>query len=604
MTSARLRILATTDLHAHALGWDYLRDEPRSDIGLASLLPLIAEARAGCPDTLLFDNGDFLQGSQLGDWAASTGKGVHPMIAAMNVVGYDAATLGNHEISHGLALLRSALDDAVFPVVSANLRIEGMEGLRTGTILMRRLTGSDGRRHPIRIGVTGIAPQQTAIWEASNHQGRLSATCPVDAAKATVTELRSRGADIVILLAHTGIGTSTSGSENLAVPLADDAGADVLVLGHTHLTYPDGQHTLSRPAVMPGSFGSHLGCIDLSLDLIDGVWTVGAAAAKLIRPPSGTARAGEVWAIATATLTAHEATRAWLRQPVGDCQAPLHAHFARIAPSNLIRLVAAAQVDHVRTALGTDRIAGRPVLGAAAPFRTGTRGALGGCTDIPAGRMLMRHIGDIYPHPNSIVALEVTGAELADWLERAVIQFNTLGSDDPDRDILRPDCPTFDFDLVDGLSYEIDLTVPPRFDLQGNLIDAAARRVRGLRLDGRSVAASDRLIIATNSHRASGSGGFPACRGDRIILDDGVCARTVLAEFIGSGGADRSLAGMAVRQGPALNDSWHFAHHPGLAAAFEVAAEAEAHLQDIAHLRPESLPGGETGTSRRFRLWL
>jgi len=586
VTSARLRILATTDLHAHALGWDYFRDEPVQGRGLAALVPLIVQARADCPDCILVDNGDILQGSPLGDWTAEAGRGPHPMIVAMNALGYDAVTIGNHEFSHGLDLLSDALADARFPVVSANVAIAGCDRLRRDTILTRTLAGADGTARAIRIGVTGTAPSQTAIWEARNMDGRVTLGDPVTAARDAVHRLRADGADIVILLAHTGLGDG-SGTENVGIALAETAGADALILGHAHQTYSGGTPALAVPAVMAGCFGSHLGCIDLDLQLGPAGWKVTGARSQVI--PSGHPAPPE--ALPPATVAAHEATRAWLHQPAGHVDRPLRAHFARIAPCDLIRFVASAQVDHVRTVLSEGQIDGRPVLATAAPFRIGSRGAAGGCSDVPAGPLMLRHVNDLYPHPNTLVALSVTGQDIGDWLERAAVQFTTLCAGQQDLPILRADCPAFDFDLIDDLSFRIDPTAPPRFDQRGTLVDGAAHRIGDIRHRGRPVDADDRFILVTNSYRASGSGGFPACRGDRILLDEATPLRRVLQDFLGKGASWQ-------RQ-----ESWCFASL-GLSALFEAPSDAASYVDDIGHLRPELLASDDPDGPCRFRLWL
>lgn len=589
MTSARLRILATTDLHAHALGWDYFRDEARHDIGLASLVPLIRRARRECPDTLLLDNGDFLQGSPLGDWTVECGRGGHPMIAMMNALGYDAATLGNHEFSHGLDLLQDALSQAQFAVVSANMTVAGLAGLQRDVLLVRQVGLAGGGTHPLCIGVTGTAPPQTTTWEARNLQGRLTATDTLDAARAAVASLRARGADIVVLLAHTGIGDAEPGSDDMAVPLAEQAGADVLILGHAHQTYPEGAPTLPVPAVMPGCFGSHLGCIDLELDHGPDGWALRRATPHLLRPDAD--RPAPADSAPRATLDAHDAARAWLRQPVGQCDRPLRGHFARIAPCDMIHLIAAAQADHVQRSLSEAEIDGRPVLAAAAPFRIGTRSAAGGCSDIPAGPLTLRQVNDLYPHPNTIVALAVTGAEIADWLERAAIQFTLLDPNKTDQPLLRTDTPAFDFDMIDGLSFRIDPTAAPRFDHRGTLVAPTSRRIGHLFHRGMAVRESDRFILATNSYRAAGSGGFPACRADRILLDDGASARKVLAAFVASGRPWRP------------QDSWHLAPL-GLSVLFDASAGAERYLSDIDHLQPRLVSAPDGSGPHRFRLRL
>src|SRR5947209_19570780 len=100
-------------MHAHVAPYDYYRDAPDETTGLAKAATLIAQARGEAANALLFDNGDLIQGSPLGDWAAealAAGRiDRHPLIEAMNAVGYDAATIGNHEFNYGLDVLEAAL---------------------------------------------------------------------------------------------------------------------------------------------------------------------------------------------------------------------------------------------------------------------------------------------------------------------------------------------------------------------------------------------------------------------------------------------------------------------------------------------------------------
>src|ERR1700677_1457522 len=102
----RLRLIGTSDLHAYLYPYDYYRDRPDETVGLAKTATLIAAARAEAANTLLLDNGDFIQGAPLGDWAAQQlqtgGSATHPVVAAMNELGYAAGTLGNHEFNYGL----------------------------------------------------------------------------------------------------------------------------------------------------------------------------------------------------------------------------------------------------------------------------------------------------------------------------------------------------------------------------------------------------------------------------------------------------------------------------------------------------------------------
>lgn len=599
---AVLRLLATTDLHAHAFGWDYHADRHQEGRGLSDLAHLIDDARSECPNTLLLDNGDFLQGSPLGDWAAEQGADQpHPMISAMNALGYDAATLGNHEFSHGLPLLRRAIAEAQFPMISANIRsVDDVPLVNRSIVIERSMAAPDGARRAIRIGITGIAPPQTIQWEAGSINGNLSAEDAVLAAAQEVRTLRQAGADVVILLAHTGIGPTgpESGTENVALPLAALSGADAMVLGHTHQIFPDPKDSPQgpvpallhgTPAVMPGYFGSHLGQIDMALRHDGRGWSLSGARAELL---PAQAKPDIHPGLQTVCGPAHQAARGWLGTRIGQTPVPLCSYFARVAPTDILRLVAAAQAHHLRAGLAHTPLASLPLLSAAAPFRAGGRGGPDYFTEIDPGPLELRHANDIYPFPNTVVGLLLSGAELEDWLERAVIQFATLQPGDRDISLINPDLPSFDFDLIDGLSFEIDLSQPPRFDAAGRLAAPAAHRIRDLSHGGRPIHPEDRFLLATNSYRAAGSGGFPACRRDRVVLDDKTPTRSALVRFLSEGPPFVPGKGFDWRLRP-LGASVHF----------ETSTRAMAFRDHLAMFDPAPLPGATPGFMR-FRLRL
>ena len=92
--TVQLKLLGTTDLHGHLCGFDYIADEPEEKIGLTRLASLIQATRQEVPNVLLFDNGDTIQGSPLTDWAEHVrATSPHPMIAALNALKVDAATI-------------------------------------------------------------------------------------------------------------------------------------------------------------------------------------------------------------------------------------------------------------------------------------------------------------------------------------------------------------------------------------------------------------------------------------------------------------------------------------------------------------------------------
>lgn len=295
---AHLRILSTTDLHVHVHAYDYYADRPNHTMGLARTASIIAGIRAEATNTLTVDNGDYLQGNPMGDFIAySRGMAegdLHPVIAAMNAVGYDAGTLGNHEFNYGMTFLERVNARAEFPIVCANFaRSLGATPrqddlyLPPWVILERTLTDGAGATHPIRIGLIGFVPPQIMQWDRGHLEGSYAARDILEAAAAWVPELREAGADIVVALAHTGISASPAAAmmENAALHLGAVEGIDAIVAGHSHRVWPSGDFSgagldqatgtlMGKPGVMAGFWGSHLGLIDLMLERDGGGWRI------------------------------------------------------------------------------------------------------------------------------------------------------------------------------------------------------------------------------------------------------------------------------------------------------------------------------------------
>lgn len=554
-----LRLIGTSDLHANIFPYDYYRDRPDDAVGLAKTAALIAAARAEGANALLFDNGDIIQGSPLGDYAATSmglKRGdVHPMIAAMNALGYAACSIGNHEFNYGLDFLDAALAGANFPAVSCNvLRPDGQLYFKPWLVLEPTLRDDAGAEQRLRIGVIGFTPPQIVQWDQSHLQGRATTLGVVEAARVHLPALRAEGVDLVIALCHSGISRRPPpqpGEENAALALAALGGIDAMFLGHQHLLLPgrdfegiEGVDVAKGalngvPACMPGFWGSHLGVIDLALERAGAGWRVAAAKveARPIYRRDGEAVAALVGAderVLAAARPAHEATLAYVRLPVGDIASPLNSFFAVVADDPSVQIVNAAQLWYVnRLAATTPALAGLPILSAAAPFKAGGRGGPDYYSDVAAGPIAIKNVADLYPYPNGLRAVKIDGATLREWLERAAALFLRI---DPnatsEQPLIDPAFAAYNFDVIDGVTYEIDVTQPSRFDVDGNLVAADAHRIRNLAFRGAPVDPAQAFIVVTNSYRASGGGNFPGCDGSTIALEAPDSNRDAVVSYI------------------------------------------------------------------------
>ena len=529
-----LVLLATTDLHAHLRPFNYYTDSEGDHPGLSRIATLVERQRALHPNCLLFDNGDTLQGTPLGDVAVEAPMpGPHPMIAAMNALGYDAATVGNHDFNYGLAFLHQAIASADHPVVLANATLaDGTALLPRSVILDRAFRDADGQAAQLRIGVIGLAPPQITKWEASLLKGRVETRPIVATAKAEASLLRQAGADLVIALCHSGEGPSVDADdlENALLPLAASGAVDAIVAGHTHRQLPRDGIAFACPVVQPGFFGSHLGQITLTLrDSSEGWQVVGAH--TMLHPATGHDVPASP-ALMRLSELAHDATMAHARRHIGTTEAPLETFFALAGDSPTLALVAEAGRAHAVRALEDHPLAHLPILSAAAPFKAGGRGGPGAYTDIPAGPLSLRNAADLYPFPNALHVLRASGADLRDWLERVASAFNRIDPGTNGQALLDPGFSGYNFDVLFGLSYRFDLSAPARYSADGEQGFPGPGRVRALSHQGRPLSDDDAFLVVTNSYRAAGGGHFMAPPRCDTVLAETISVREVVTRHI------------------------------------------------------------------------
>lgn len=566
---ARLAILETTDLHANVLGYDYYKLATDPSIGFERTATLVRQARAEFRNSLLFDAGDTIQGTALADYQAR----VKPigcdeelaMYRAMDTLGYDGGTIGNHEFNYGLAFLAQASGQPMnaegvdtprckgpaFPLVLANVYSmrDGKPIYPPYAVLERSLELQDTqgrtRKVPIRVGIIGFTPPQIVKWDQRNLEGRVQAQGLVEAARTWLPKLRAEGVDLVVAISHGGLDASpySETMENANWHLAREPGIDVLLLGHSHAAFPDPGNAKSRYASMPGVdnergfvhgkpavmgdfWGKSLGVIDLALIRDSGHWRIDATTTRSevrdIRKPDGSFVQADP-RIAELIRPVHEATIAYVSQPIGDSDFAMTSYFTEVGDVGTLQPVNMAQrawvEDHIAREL--PQYAGIPVLSAAAPFKTGFGGAED-YTDIEAGPLAINNAADLYLYPNTLAAVKIDGATLRGWLERAATRFNRI---DPARsepqELLNRKFPGYNFDVIQGdIRYAIDVTRP-----QGE-------RIRDLTWNGKPVDPAQAFIVVTNNYRASGGGGFPGLDGSNVVLEAQDANRDVLIEWV------------------------------------------------------------------------
>ena len=566
---AKVAILETTDVHSNVLSYDYYKLKPDDTLGYERTATLIQRARKEFTNSFLFDSGDTIQGSVLADYQALVKPvGCDQELAiyrAMDVMGYDGGTAGNHEFNYGLRFLSQVSGTPMnvdgghnnrcagphFPLVLANVfsARDGKPIFKPWTIVTKNVEAytPDGSKItvPLRVGIIGFTPPPIMQWDQQKLAGKITVSGVVEAAKKYVPELQAQHPDLIVAILHGGLDTHpyTSDMENAGWYLAGVPGINVLLLGHVHTEFPgpyyagmkdvDAHRGFVRnvPAVMGGFFGKDLGVIQLVLNHQDGRWVVDLdnthSEVRPICQKQGSSKIEECVpadpAIAPLVQQAHEAAIAYVNTPIGSSTLRMSSYFADEGNMTALAPINAAQIDYVRSELPRlhPELHDVPVLAAAAAFRTGFGGP-DDYTDVAPGPLTLRSAADLYFYPNTLTAVKTDGAGLKAWLETSAQRFNRI---DPNKagqqPLINSHFTGYNFDQIQGgIHYVIDISKP------------VGQRITSLTYKNKSIDPGQFFIIVTNNYRASGGGHFSGLDGSNIVMAAPDGTREILAKWI------------------------------------------------------------------------
>lgn len=579
--TAQIQILATSDMHDYLMNYDYYTGTDTDNYGLVKLATLIKDIRNQngiSNNVVLVDNGDLIQGNPLGDYFARVNPvkpgEVHPIYKAFEALGYDAAGLGNHEFNYGLEFLHQIINDTQVPIINANVYNEetGENEFRPYVIVNKSFDDGEGVLQEIKVGIISFVPTQILNWDKLHLEGKVTVQDIRACAEHFVPIMKQEGADIIVALAHTGYGTDgeyVEGAENMAYHLTLIDDIDVVIGGHSHEMFPSenfvkdtGYQNVDltkgtingKFTVQPAKYAEALGSVTLQLakegdtyKIVDG----NAAVISAIGIPNDQE-------LESVLLPYHEQVINYVNGPVGRVTKPLNSFFALVGDDASVQLISDAQLQYAKEAVNSAEelipYKDLPILSVAAPFKAGLSKSGTNAedyVDIEVGNIAIKDVASLYKYPNTLAILKLRGADVREWLEMSAGIYNTIvpganngsnatnvSNDVLPQELLNVNFPAFNFDTIDGVTYEVDVTQLPRYSVEGDLINAESHRIINLNYKGVPLKDEDEFLVVTNNYRAGGGGNFPIFTGDQtpLVYSSSDEVRQIVSDYIAKQG--------------------------------------------------------------------
>jgi len=501
--TVQLVIAGTTDVHGWLRGWDYFANAPDSTRGLTRVATIMDSVRAANPDrVVLVDAGDDLQGTAITSIALRDSLQSNPIIQAMNALRYDAAVIGNHEFNYGLSYLHRAVAQATFPMLVANVfRPNGARPYMSSAVVTR--AGA-------RVAIIGATTPGSMIWDRDKLLGRVEVRDILPTVRASVSDARAQGANVVVVVLHSGLDGPSSydtvatgvASENVAARVAREVpGIDLVVFGHSHRELPD--TTIGGALVQqPRNFAGSVSIATLTLVREGSRVRVAAKRGHVIRARGH----AEQEAMLALTENAHERAQTHVAEALGTTPVAWRADSARVMDTPIIDFVLEVQ----RRVAKTD-------LSSTSAFNLNA--------GFGPGPITRADIAELYPYENNrLRAVRITGRQLRDYLEFSARYFRAGA---PRDSLIDPSIPGFNFDIVSGVEYVIDITKP------------IGARITSLARNGEPVRDADTFTMALNDYRQSGGGGYAMLQGAPVVHDEGRLIRELLVDEVRRAGTLR-----------------------------------------------------------------
>lgn len=499
--SATISVMTTTDTHGWVTPWDYASDTEDPRFGLSKIATIVDSIRNIHPNNLLIDAGDWLQGNSFAEYFAKDGidSPNYPALRVAEAIEFDAMVLGNHEFNFGVDYLNKRISQTKIPILGGNVFATGSDTPAYTPYIMKNVGG-------VKVVIIGLTTPGSAVWDRPRVENRLNFTDGVLVAAKYVEEVRTAGAQFVIVLAHTSMGPGSSydvpgvAEENFGERmLATVDGIDLFVFGHSHRVTDDvrvvGPSGKEIPIIQAGRWASHLGEAIVTITRTDentfSVETISTKAHSVEHIESS----AKIEALVAAD---HEKVRREINLPLATTPDTWDASNARLGDTPIVDLIHKVQFE----------ITGAQ-LSAASAFNTDAL--------FEPGTITRRDIAMIYPYENMLFKIEVTGAQIRAFLEHTSQYYQGVERGNP---VVTPNFPGYNFDNIAGLTYEMDIR------------RRVGQRITRLQYENRNVGDSDVFTMAVNSYRAVGGGGFTMLSDVEVLWESDISVREMMEQYL------------------------------------------------------------------------
>jgi 2',3'-cyclic-nucleotide 2'-phosphodiesterase/3'-nucleotidase len=468
---------------------------------------------------LLLDDGDTIQGTPLIYYYNTQEPAeTNPMAVVMNAMQYDAMTIGNHEYNYGQEVLDKFIDEAQFPVLSANIRnADGRE--KYVPYLIQEIKG-------VKVGILGLTTVGIPVWEKPEHIAGLRFDDAVETAKTYLPQMKAEGATIIIALAHSGThvepddtraegawttdyttwvdkGYADVPDQNFVIKLAEAVPEiDVILAGHAHATIPEAVIN-GVLIVEPYRWGGGVSKVTLKVD------AEGQVIEKTGEFLSGTEVAPDQ-EILDLAKSYQDTALAYVNSPIGTATGDFPgAYQARWQDGPLADFINAVQLQMAEEAGYPAQVSLAAIFNNTGQFK--------------AGPVKMADVYGIYQYDNTLYVLEVTGDILKRALEHDAKYWAQVDPNNPITDpeaLVDGDVRDYNWDMYSGIDYKIDLSQP------------VGERVVELTYQGEPVASDQKFVLAINNYRAGGGGGYSMFTEGEVLWKSMSEIRDYIAEYI------------------------------------------------------------------------